>query len=204
MTVPLWAPIRTGLNGSRMTAMAGALLLAVSACSSTPDGAVADEATTASVADCEAGGSPSAFAGLPDLELPCLGAGPAVQLRELTGRPTLINMWATWCGPCREEMPLLAEAFREHGDVVRFLGVDSKDDADSAADFLAATGVTYPQAVDGDGRLMSELGLPGLPVTLAVDPTGQVITTQIGQMTQETLEEIIGQLTASASLTPAN
>ncbi len=66
--------------------------------------------------------------GLPALTLPCLGPGPDVWLDRLTGRPTLVNLWATWCGPCREEMPLLQAAHGRHGEQIRFLGVDVQDD----------------------------------------------------------------------------
>lgn len=100
--------------------------------------------------------------GLPALRLPCLGNGPDVTLSSLTGRPTLVNLWASWCAPCREEMPLLQQAFAEHGQDIRFLGVATRDEPAVAADFAAATGVTYPSVVDVDtarivGRQIAEL-----------------------------------------------
>ena len=85
---------------------------------------------------------------LPPLTLACLGPGPDVALDQLTGRPTLVNLWATWCGPCREEMPLLQDAFTRHGEQIRFLGVAVQDDPAGAAAFVADLGIGYPHAVD--------------------------------------------------------
>ena len=128
---------------------------------------------------------------LPPLTLSCLGPGPAVSLDRLTGRPTLVNLWATWCGPCREEMPLLQEAYVRHGEHVRFLGVDIQDDPEAARWFLAELDIGYPHAIDPDGELLRELGVRGLPVTLALDDEGRVVSRSVGQLTAEALEDLI-------------
>lgn len=188
-----------------MISLACGAALAVTACSSpAPErpAAASSSSVPTSVATCEPGGTDGvsfADGGLPALTLACLGDGPAVELGALTGRPTLINLWATWCAPCREEMPLLAQAFRERGDGIRFLGINTQDETGSAADFLTTTGVTYPQAVDSKGELLSSLGLPGLPITLAIDPAGRIIAKQIGQMSPETLAALLQQLADSAT-----
>ncbi len=132
--------------------------------------------------------------GLPALTLPCLGPGPDVSLDRVTGRPTLVNLWATWCGPCREEMPLLQTAHARHGDHVRFLGVDVQDDPAAARWFLAELSIGYPHAVDADGELLRELGARGLPVTLAVDGEGRVVEQATGQLTPEELQRLIDTL----------
>ena len=135
--------------------------------------------------------------GLPALTLPCLGPGPDVALDRLTGRPTLVNLWATWCGPCREEMPLLQAAHDRHGEQVRFLGVDVQDDPEAARWFLDELGVGYPHAVDTDGELLRDLGARGLPVTLAVDADGRVIERVMGQLTAEELQRLMDTLLES-------
>ena len=181
-----------------------AFLLLVAACSApaqhTSSRASRSSMATSTAAACEQGG-PNGVAfsdgGLPELILPCLGAGPAVHIGALTGRPTLVNLWAAWCAPCREEMPLLEQSFRENGANVRFLGVNTQDTRASAIDFLTATGVTYPQAVDASGKLSTELGLPGLPVTLALAPSGRILARQIGQLHPDTLKSLLSQLLAS-------
>ena len=131
---------------------------------------------------------------LPPLKFSCLGPGPDVSLDRLTGRPTLVNLWATWCAPCREEMPLLQDAYASHGHQIRFLGVDIQDDAEAASWFLTDLDVGYPHVVDPDGELLRELGMRGLPVTLALDEDGQVVGRSVGQLTPLELEDLIDTL----------
>lgn len=140
---------------------------------------------------------PAGADAMPQLTLPCLGPGPGVALDRLTGRPTLVNLWATWCGPCREEMPMLQEAYARHGEQVRFLGVDVQDEAEAARWFLAEHNIDYPHAVDADGELLQELGVRGLPVTLALDADGRVIDRAVGQLTSEELQRLIDELLRS-------
>ncbi len=116
---------------------------------------------------------------LPDLELDCLGGGRPVRLSGLTGTPTVINLWASWCDPCREELPLLAKADREYGERVRFIGIDVADAAPEAALRLAQeSGVTYPQLVDRAGRTRAPLRYAGLPQTIFVDEQGRMVFTE--------------------------
>ena len=90
-----------------------------------------------------------------------------MRLSGLAGTPTVINLWASWCAECREELPLLAKADRAYGDRVRFIGIDIKDAAPEAALRLAdRSGVTYPQLVDRAGRTQAPLGYSGLPQTV--------------------------------------
>jgi cytochrome c biogenesis protein CcmG/thiol:disulfide interchange protein DsbE len=127
---------------------------------------------------------------LPELTLPCLTPGPSVDLAHLNGRPTVVNLWATWCTPCREEMPALQAAHDRHRDV-QFLGVDTKDRADWAQEFLPLVKVRYPQVVDADGRLLAILRSPGLPVTVVLDRDGRVVGRQIGKVSAARLDQLI-------------
>ena len=136
--------------------------------------------------------------GVPAVRLPCLIDGPDVALNDLGGRPVLVNLWASWCVPCREEMPLLQQAHERYGDQVGFLGVDTEDTRSAAVSFLADFGITYAHVVDTDKRLLTELGSPGLPVTLAVDAGGRIVDRQIGQMSAARLEELVTRLTTAA------
>ena len=132
---------------------------------------------------------------LPQITLSCLGhPGSDVALDHLTGRPTLVNLWATWCGPCREEMPLLQDAFARYGQQIRFLGVDTQDDPAAAASFAADLHVRYPQVVDPDGRLLDALGARGLPVALAVDANGRIVDRVVGQLSTDGLATLIDRL----------
>lgn len=143
--------------------------------------------------------APAGQDALPALVLPCLGPGPDVALDRLTGRPTVVNLWATWCVPCREEMPLLQDAHARYGAQVRFLGVDVQDDAEAARWFLDELGTEYSQAVDADGELFRELGLRGLPLTLALDAEGRVVDRVVGQLSSEELQRLVDGLLRSDS-----
>ena len=134
---------------------------------------------------------------LASLELLCLGPGaPSVNLAQPTGRPILVNLWATWCGPCRDEMPELQAAYERHRGQVFFLGVDTRDDPQGAVDFLTEVGVTYPQVVDWDGDLLAHLRIPGLPVTVILDAQGKIIAKHVGPLDAETIEGLIDQATS--------
>ncbi len=137
--------------------------------------------------------------GLPPLTLPCLGPGADVALQQLTGRPTLVNLWATWCLPCREEMPMLQEAHDAHGDRIRFLGVNVQDDPHAARWFLDDLGTSYPHVVDSGGDLPRALGVRGLPLTLVVDHDGRVVDRWVGQLTPDGLQQLVDRVVAQDS-----
>ncbi len=117
---------------------------------------------------------------LPDITLDCLGGGTGVRLSGLTGTPTVINLWASWCGPCREELPLLAKADKEYGDSLRIIGIDFDDAApDDAIELARASGVTYPQLVDRDTKTKGAFAaIAGLPWTIFVDAQGRMVATE--------------------------
>lgn len=118
------------------------------------------------------------------LILRCIGQGgsPEVDLGRIGGMPTLINLWASWCVPCQAEMPALQRAYQKSGRAVVFLGVDTKDETNSAKDFLAAFHVTYPQVEDSDGEMLASLHALGLPVTIALDAEGHVVWRKSGRL----------------------
>src|SRR4030095_1081792 len=105
-------------------------------------------------------------------------------LGELRGTPVVVNVWASWCGPCREEAPLLAAAHRSFGDRVRFLGVDVLDERDSARAFMHRCGWGSPSVYDPTGAIRDGLGLLGQPVTLFYDADGELVDTWTGPVSQ--------------------
>ena len=111
-----------------------------------------------------------------DINLPCLIEGPAINPARLAGRPMVVNLWATWCEPCRQEMPMLQAAQKRYGARVQFVGVNTKDRPDWAAEFLEEVKVTYPEVVDFDGQLLASVRSLGLPVTLVLDSQGQLVS----------------------------
>jgi len=163
----------TGQSAPEQTAVQ---VQGVASCDTLPQGASSDEATSDR---------------LPPLELSCLTPGPSIDLAALSGRPVLVNLWASWCGPCREEMPALQAAHEQYGEQVQFLGVDSKDTTEAGAAFLGDIGVTYPQVVDPEGELLNHLGVPGLPITVLLDEEGRIAATHVGQLDSESIEELL-------------
>lgn len=118
------------------------------------------------------------------LTLRCIAQGgpEKVDLARIGGTPVLINLWASWCVPCQAEMPALQRAYQKSGRAVVFLGVDTKDEPDSAQDFLAAFHVTYPQVEDSDGEMLASLHSLGLPVTIVLDAQGRVVWRKSGRL----------------------
>ena len=146
------------------------------------------------------------LASLPDLTLSCLGTGPARAVDAGDGRPTVVNLWASWCAPCVREMPLLQRTADRAGDAVRFVGIDVQDERDSAAGLLQATGVRYDQYADPDGEVRSAVRAIGLPVTLVFDAQGREVARRFGEIKGSWLDDALreaGVPLAATSPTPA-
>lgn len=103
------------------------------------------------------------------------------------GRPVVVNVWASWCGPCRVEAPLLDRAATEYGDDVVFLGVASRDDRDGAEGFLLRYDIDYPNVFDEDGSVRRFLGLRGFPTTYVFDRQGSLTAAEVGGITEQVL-----------------
>lgn len=113
---------------------------------------------------------------LPAFALPRLDRPGTFARADLDGAPVVVNFWASWCEPCREEIPLLEDAWRTYrDDGVIVLGVNVQDHADDAREFLEEMGMTFPVVRDADQELARALGLFGLPQTFFVRPDGTVV-----------------------------
>jgi thiol-disulfide isomerase/thioredoxin len=109
------------------------------------------------------------------------------------GRPVILNLWASWCGPCRAEMPAFDAMSKVHTDVL-FLGVAVEDNPTAAREFAAEIGVSDPLAIDEDDRVGRRYPSPGLPATYLITTDGAIARTIFGQMNEEQLEELIAGL----------
>jgi thiol-disulfide isomerase/thioredoxin len=132
----------------------------------------------AGVADCVPGTADPVDDGLPDVTLPCLGGGPDVNLASLRG-PLVVNLWASFCGPCRTELPIYQRFSEKYAGRVGVLGIDYNDtQAEQALSLIKDSGVTYPLLADpatdmvGKGAFQRILGLPVLAL---VDERGDVV-----------------------------
>lgn len=118
--------------------------------------------------------------GLPDVTLPCIDGTGEVRLSALRGKPMIVNLWATWCGPCREEAPHLAAFATVAGDEVQLIGIDVDDpDPAGAIRFAQASQWTWPQLADRRGALRGDLG-QAIPQTLFVTGDGRVVHRKLG------------------------
>jgi thiol-disulfide isomerase/thioredoxin len=133
----------------------------------------------------------------PPLALPTLDGTQAVNLQELRDNVVLVNFWASWCEPCKREMPLLQqwhEQYRDAGLVV--LGVDTlyQDDRAAAEAFVQANNITYPILADEAGDTRQPWLLQGLPRTYVIDRDGVVQALQLGEFTQADFDAQVAPL----------
>ncbi|HEX6970464.1 MAG TPA: TlpA disulfide reductase family protein [Micromonosporaceae bacterium] len=142
----------------------------------TPPFAACADLSTPPATSADAGAAPDpdrASVSLPDMELPCFTGGEPIQLRAVRG-PAVINLWATWCHPCRKELPVFQRAATRLAGRVHVIGVNVRDDRGKAQALAEDFGLTFPNLFDPDDELRRELGRPVLPITLFVDGAGQV------------------------------
>ena len=136
----------------------------------------------------------------PASPLPRLEGGGESSLAAYRGRWVLVNFWASWCGPCREEAPLLERFQRRHGDAdFTVLGIDSRDLSGDGRDFVRRFGLSYPQLRDGDGATAGDFGTTGVPENYLVDPRGRVRLLVRGPVTGEYLDESVAPLLPQGS-----
>ena len=100
-------------------------------------------------------------------------AGLAARIKALRGYPIVVNVWGSWCPPCRAEFPVFQRVGAAVGRRVAFLGIDTQDSASEASRFLAKHPVTYPSYQDFDGKLRDSYGLSGTPSTVFYDRNGK-------------------------------
>lgn len=116
--------------------------------------------------------------------------GPAVTVASLAGHPTLVNFWASWCHPCRQEAPELERFAAAHAGV-RIVGVDTGDNAADARAFLRRYGWSFPVLRDRDAGVGDRYGIQGLPTTFVLDARGRIVSTLSGVQTRTSLERAL-------------
>ncbi len=128
----------------------------------------------------------------PGFELPRLNGGGRQSLADYRGKVVVLNYWASWCEPCREESPLL-ERFQKQiaprGGTV--LGVDVLDVTDDANDFIRQYGLTYPMLKDRDGSSQERFGVAAYPETFVLDRKGRIAATRRGPVDEEFLRKTV-------------
>lgn len=120
--------------------------------------------------------------------------GPQVHLADLRGTPVLVNVWASWCVPCRKEAPDLARFDRELRGRARLVGIDFQDAKNDAHAFIREFGWRFPNVADPRGRLAARYGLVGLPTTFVVDAKGRIARSLTGAQTFAQLVEAVEEV----------
>lgn len=130
---------------------------------------------------------------LPDLTLQCIGSSRRVALRALVGTPTVLNLWASWCLPCKKEMPAFQQVYASAGGRVRFLGVNVADSDRNARATIQNTGIAYASVRSAGREMLRALRVPGPPMTLFVDASGIVVHREVGELTEAELRGRIAE-----------
>ncbi|HET8528336.1 MAG TPA: redoxin domain-containing protein [Gaiellaceae bacterium] len=120
---------------------------------------------------------------VPNFSLRRLDGAGTLSLASLRGKPAVINFFASWCAPCKQEATVLEDAWRQYQGRVHFVGVDYHDVTSDGRRFLRAHDVTYPTVADGSGMIGDKYGLTGVPETFVVNAQGRLLTHIAGTLT---------------------
>ena len=134
-----------------------------------------------------------------DFTLPLLNGSDAVTLVDLRGKVVMIDFWASWCAPCRQESGILNRAYEAYaGRPIEFVGVNVWDTENSAELFLVEFGVAYPVGVDSTGDIALNYGVRGIPEKFFVDANGIIRHKYVGPMPEDVLRATLDSLLAEA------
>ena len=123
-----------------------------------------------------------------------LFSGQTITLKDFTGkRPVVINFWASWCQPCRDEAPVLAKVSKLYGSDVEFIGIVTNDTQANALAFMNEFGISYDNGIDQD-NIATKYGITGIPETFWIDKQGQIIDHWIGAINEANLTSRIQKL----------
>jgi len=121
------------------------------------------------------------------IDLDCLDGKSTIDLGQIKG-PALVNVWGSWCGPCKDEMPLFVDFYEKYKEKVALIGLNVEEsDIEDAREFVRQYGMTWPNLHDAEGSTRAPLGM-GVPITLFIDPQGEIAYRKIGVVT--TIEEL--------------
>ena len=139
----------------------------------------------------------------PPINMTLYGGG-ALSPADYADKPTVVNFWASWCGPCRQEAPIFERLSREYGERgVKFIGINIQDAESDAEAYLHEYDITYPNGRDGNGSISIDYGVIGIPVTFFIDRHGIVQRRWAGVMRETQLRQWIDELVLGTAPTGA-
>ena len=125
--------------------------------------------------------------------------GTSTTLEGFRGKVVLLDFWASWCPPCRQEAPILAQVYDEYrGRQVEFVGIDIWDHRDDAVEYVRNFGVPYPNGIDSEGVIAIDYGVKGIPEKFLIDADGALIKKYVGPMRAEALRDALDELLAGS------
>jgi len=124
--------------------------------------------------------------------------GNAHKLSDFRGKPVVLNFWASWCGPCKSEMPDFDDAYKKYGEDIHFVMVNltdgSQETVESASTFISQSGYSFPVYYDTDMDAAATYGVNSVPITFFIDSSGAIVAYGSGALTAENLEQGIGMI----------
>ena len=130
----------------------------------------------------------------PDFEIATL-LGDTIQLSDLRGKVVMIEFWASWCPPCREEAPNIAKVYNEYSSKpVEFIGIDVWDQSDRALEFVEEFSIDYPTGTDSTGEILVNYGIRGIPEKYFINKQGYIVGKFVGPSKPGKLEEMLDML----------
>ena len=124
--------------------------------------------------------------------------GNPVNISDMGGKPVVLNFWATWCGPCKSELPAFQQAYETYGEDINFMIIDlvsgREETKAGAMEYLDAQGYTFPAYFDEDQQASMVYNLSAIPATVVINAKGEVVDSHVGAMDYDALEALLQQV----------